>query len=66
MLTPWQKKKIQQYENICGFEFMHKEDIKEENMSFEEAWNLNLRWLEGLHTEVNQINIFEECEIKEQ
>lgn len=44
-----------EYERICGFELMHQEDIDAGEMSFEEAWSENIRWLEDVLAEVSNI-----------
>ena len=47
---------FQRYENICGFEIMHQEDIDTGEMSPREAWDSNLRWLEDVLADVINTN----------
>ena len=39
---------MQDWQGITGFEFMHTEEVIEGKMSFTEAWNANVRWLERM------------------
>lgn len=55
-LNTAQRKALQQYENICGFEPMHQDDLDTGEMSFKEVWWSNQRWLEDVLAEVVNIN----------
>jgi len=52
-----QRQCMQKYENICGFEFMHQEDIDTGKITFTEAWHDNIRWLEGVLADVTNIDV---------
>lgn len=58
-ITEKQKKCMEKYEAICGFEFMHQDDIDSGDMDFEEAWQTNIRWLEDLVAVVINIDTSE-------
>jgi hypothetical protein len=45
-----------QYEKLCGFEFMHQDDIDKGRMTFREAWLRNVTWLENVLADVTNIN----------
>lgn len=49
------------YEDLCGFEFMHQDDIDAGKMKFNEAWWINLKWLEDVLADVQNINTTGAC-----
>ena len=51
-----QRKCMAEYESISGFEFMHQNDIDSGEMTFEDAWEINIRWLEGILAGVTNIS----------
>jgi len=51
-----QKWCMAEFEKISGFEFMHQEDIDSGELTFSEAWEINLQWLECVMADVENIN----------
>ncbi len=47
-LTENQRKAISDWNDIVGIPFMHGGEIRDGSMTFKEAWNDNIRWLEGV------------------
>lgn len=52
-----QKKAIKEFEGLCGFDFMYIDQINEQKITFREAWNSNIRWLEDVVADTSAINL---------
>lgn len=52
-----QRSAIQEFENISGFEFMYQEDFDDGKITFKNAWNKNIKWLNNMISDVENINI---------
>lgn len=55
-LTEKQRKVLQQYENLCGFEPMLQDDFDAGKITFRHLWNENVSWLESVTAEVQHID----------
>ena len=51
-----QRSAVKKFEAISGFEFMHIDSIASGEMTFREAWNRNIKWMEDLLAEITNIN----------
>jgi hypothetical protein len=56
-LSPGWVKAFKEYESLSGFEPMYLADIEAGEMSPYEAWNQNVRWLEGVVSDVINIEV---------
>ena len=55
--TKEQREAMQKYEEISGFECIHQDELDSGELTFEEVWNKNIRWLEDMVADVININI---------
>jgi len=58
-----QRRCAAEFERLTGFEFMCQESIDSGEMSFQDAWEKNVSWLEGICAEVQNIDTEGACKI---
>ena len=56
-VTDAQREAMASFESISGFEIMHQDDFDSGKISFDEMWQLNQSWFEGVSAEVINIPI---------
>lgn len=49
--TPEQRAWLQHYENACGFEPMHQEELDSGEMTFAQVYRANVDWFEAWATD---------------
>jgi len=47
---------ISQFEAVCGLEFMYQDDIDAGLMTFAEAWHHNVKHIDDISSEIQNIN----------
>ena len=47
---------FKQYENLCGFEPMHQDEIDSGKMTSREVWDINVDWIRDIANDVERIN----------
>jgi len=51
-----QRRAMNQYEQVSGFEFMHQDEIDSGEMTFAEAWRQNQSWFDCVASDVVNIS----------
>lgn len=51
-----QRRLLNQYEGLTGFEPMHQEDLDAGRMTFAEMWRANVNWFDGVHADVMNLH----------
>ena len=51
-----QRRMLNRYESVCGFEPLHQEDLDAGRMTFRDLWHENVRWLEDVVATVSNIH----------
>lgn len=51
-LNPAQRRLLERYEGLTGFEPMHQEDLDAGKVTFPELWRANMHWFENVAADV--------------
>ena len=59
VLNKEQKKLILHYENLTCFKFMYQDNIRDDSITFYDAWNNNISWFRGVSDDLLRIDVSE-------